>query len=553
MRHALLLLLVLAVSNASLVWEFTSDGAVSSKPVIYQGAVAVASDDGIVYGLDPATGVRRWQTAVGKRPNELISADNAIYLSTSSGKVVKLGANGAKQWETNLNVSAYNVSRIYGIAVNARELFVTANSGVFIMEKDGTVRSKIAAFNDSVLSPPAAGADYVIYGSGGQLIRQSETGQTPWKAQLDEGSFWLSRPTIEGTVVYAGALDDKMHAFFTATGGDVWAVRTRNWVVGTPLVQAGVVYFGSNDGSIYAVDSGDGFVRWAARTQLAVQTQPESGLMGGRTVVFAGGTDKSIYAIETETGEIVWKGSSTASVGSPLFYQNKVIFGSDDGKVYAYSTERACSITSPPEGAITGLKELVVTGKHVSEAGGATVLVQVNSGEWMQANTTDDGWIFYINPKAMLAPGLNVISCQVADAGGSESGPAYTSVSINHDSAAPLSDLVLAVSPEPIEGRNFTVYVNDGDDGSTVDRFNISFGDGAAIMSDKNYTTSIASPGEYVITVKKIGFNDATMKINVNASGVNPLYIAAGVLLIIILVWQVWTRFLRQKFAARKK
>ncbi len=287
MRYALLLLLVLAVSNASLVWEFTSDGAVSGKPVIFQQAVVVASDDGNVYGLDPSTGVRRWQTSVGKRPNELIIADNAIYVSTSAGKVLKLGANGAKTWESNLNVSAYNVSRIYGIAVNAKEIFVTANSGVFILEKDGTVRTKIASYNDSVLSAPAAGADFVIYGIGPQLIRQSETGMTPWKAQLAEGAFWLSRPIIDGNIVYVGALDDKMHAYFIATGGEVWDVRTRNWVVGTPLVSSGVVYFGSNDGSIYAADSGDGFVRWAAKTQLAVQTQPEAGMMGGRSVVIA--------------------------------------------------------------------------------------------------------------------------------------------------------------------------------------------------------------------------------------------------------------------------
>jgi outer membrane protein assembly factor BamB len=553
MRNALFLLLVLAVSNASLVWQFSSDGAISAKPVIFQGVAVVASDDGNVYGLDPSTGVRRWQTAVGKRPNELILADNSIYVSTSAGKVIKLGANGVKQWEASLNVSGYNVSRIYGAAVNTKEIFVTANTGVFILEKNGSIRSRISNFSDSILTAPAAGADYVVYGKGGELIRQSETGLTPWKAELSEGSFWLSKPVIDGNVVYTGALDDKMHAYFVTNGVEIWGARTRNWVVGTALSSNGVVYFGSNDGNIYAVDSGDGNLRWAAQTQLAVQSQPEPGIMGGKDVVFAGGTDKSIYAISTESGQILWKGSSTAAAGSPLFYQNKVIFGSEDGKVYAYSTERACSITDPREGDVAGPKELVVRGNHVSEAGGATVLVQVNSGEWVQANASEEDWVYYINPKAMLSPGLNVISCQVADGGGSESGPAYTSVTINHDPAVPLSNLVVAVSPDIIEGKNFTVFVNDADDGSPVDRFNISFNDGASIRANKNYTTNIAAPGEYSFTVKKIGFNDSTVKFSVNASGVNPLYIAGGVLLIIIVIWQVWTKFLKQKFAAKKK
>jgi outer membrane protein assembly factor BamB len=269
MRNALFLLLVLGLSNASLVWQYSTDGAVSVKPVIYQGALVIASDDGNVYGLDPSTGVRRWQTAVGKAPNELLLADNAIYLSTSGGKIAKLGLNGVKEWEVNLNVTDYNVTRIFGSSVNAKEIFVTANNGVYLIQKDGSVGSRLAFFNNTVLSPPESGGDFVIYGKGGELIRQSDAGTVMWRSSLPEGSFWLSRPTIEGNIIYVGALDDKMHAFFLTNGVELWGTRTRNWVVSTPLVKSGMVYFGSNDGNVYAVDAGDGNVRWSAQTQLA--------------------------------------------------------------------------------------------------------------------------------------------------------------------------------------------------------------------------------------------------------------------------------------------
>jgi eukaryotic-like serine/threonine-protein kinase len=553
MRHALFLLLVLALSSASSVWQYSTEGAISTKPAIFQGAVAVASDDGNVYGLDPSTGVRRWQTVVGKKPVDLTVADNAVYVSTTQGKVVKLGANGQKQWEANLNVTPYNVTRIYGIAINSKEIFVAANTGVYLLEKNGSIKSTLMNFTDSVLSPPSAGADYAVFGKGNELIRLSDTGVAAWKTKLLEGSFWLSRPVIDGNLVYVGALDRRMHAYYVTNGVELWETQTRNWVVSTPLVMGGSVYFGSNDGNVYAADGGDGNIRWSAQAQLAVQSQPEPGVMGGRQVIFAGGTDKSIYAISTDDGRILWKGTSTAAAGSPLFYQNKVIFGSDDGKIYAYSTERACSITNPREGDVSGPKELVVSGNFVSESGGASVLVQVNSGEWKPANATEEDWVYYINPKTALAPGLNVISCMVADSGGSETGPTFTGVTINYDPGIANSDLVVTVTPDIIEGKNFTVYVNDDDDGSPVDRFNISIDAGAALKADKNYTARIASPGEHTITVKKIGFNDAVVKITVNSSGVNPLYIAIGVLLIIIVVWQLWTKVLKQKFAAKKK
>jgi outer membrane protein assembly factor BamB len=555
MKKALLLLIILlSLSYASKVWEFTTDGPISSKPLVYQGAVVVASDDGKIYALDPVNGAPpKWQATVGKTPNEPVMADNAIYVSTTKGKVFKLGTNGAVQWEANLNAAPYNASYVYGIGVNAKSVFVTAINGVYVLEKNGSVRSKISNFSDSVLTAPAAGPDYVIYGKGNELIRLSETGQVQWKATLSEGSFWLSRPVISGGSVYIGALDNRMHAYVVTNGLEAWEVRTRNWVLSTPLV-AGDVYFGSNDGKVYGVDGGGG-IKWTAQTQLAVQSQPESGAMGGRNVIFAGGTDRSIYAISSESGEIVWKGTSTGSVGSPLFYQNKVIFGSGDGKVYAYSTERACSITNPVEGDVFGLKELVVRGKYVSESGGAKVLIRINDGPWEDANTSEVDWVYYIDPKARLSPGLNIISCQVADSSGGETGPTFTSVSVTHDPGIPLSNLMVTVTPGILEGKNFTIFVNDGDDGSPVDRFNLSINEknGRSYTADKNYTLYIAEAGTYQATVKKIGFNEAAVAITVNPSGVPITYIAGGVLLIIIVIWLVWSRFLRQRFAARRR
>jgi hypothetical protein len=85
-----------------------------------------------------------------------------------------------------------------------------------------------------------------------------------------------------------------------------------------------------------------------------------------------------------------------------------------------------------------------------------------------------------------------------------------------------------------------------------VDRFNLTYA-GKSYQSDKNFTMKIDQPGTYPVTIRKIGFNDANIQVTVNASGVNPLYLAGGILLIIIIIWQVWTRFLKQRFAAKKR
>lgn len=538
----LLLLSLFSLAHSSLLWQYGTDGAVSARPVIFQGALVVASEDGSIYALEPSTGARRWQTAVGKTPNEVLVFDNAIIASTTGGRVVKTGPSGNRLWELNLNATPYNVSYVYGASANQRYIFVSANNGVYEIGRDGAVVATLASFEDSVCTAPAAGPDYAVYGSGRSLVKLSESGSVLWNASLASDSFWLSRPVIDGSIIYVGALDGRMHAFSAGNGLEIWDAKTGGWVLSTPLVDDDAVYFGSNDAHVYAVAKGNGEQRWAAQTQLAMETGPEAGTMGGKDVVFAGGSDRNIYAMAKDSGEVVWKGSAQGAIGSPLFYEDAVIFGASDGKVYSYSTERACSITSPREADIAGLKEVVVSGKYVSEAGGATVYVNINDGDWEPANTSGVDWVYYIDPKGKLNAGLNTISCKVSDSGGDESGPVFTTVAINHDPGIPPSNLVVTVSPAIVEKKPFVVFVNDGDDGSPVDRFTLTF-QGKEYDGDRNVTLVSQDPGTFPVSVKKLGFNDAGVNVTVNASGVSPVYLVGGSALILIILWRAWGSF----------
>lgn len=544
MKRAALLLFLASLSYASLVWQFSTDGAVNAKPLVFQGMLIVASDDGNVYALDPAAGARMWQAQAGRRPNEAIAFDNGIAVSTTGGRVVKLDRLGRTLWSVNLNVSRYNVSYLYGAAAGTRGLFVTADTGVYFVEKNSTVRRLVEFDDRSLATAPVAGPDYAIYGQNNTLYKVRENGAIEWKASIGQGSFW-ARPALDGTFVYAGGLDGSMHAYSISNGGRAWEARTRSWVMGTPLIKDGMAYFGSNDGNVYAVNIGSGSVEWKAPTTLAVYTEPEAGAMGGRSVIFAGDSDKSTYAISSDTGEVVWKGSAAGSVGSPLFYQNLVIFGSEDKRVYAYSTERACSITSPREGSVLGMKEVVVEGRHVSQAGGASVWVNINSAGWERTNTSGSGWTYYVDPKEKFRGGINVISCKVVDNSGEETGNAFTSVAVNHDPNIPLSTLVVTVSPTLLENAPFTVYVNDGDDGSPVDRFTLTIA-GKDVEASKNVTLQMPA-GQYDVTVKKIGFGDAAVRLNVSASGMNPLYLGVGGVLILIIGWRAISSMRRAK------
>ncbi len=553
MKRLLVFLFLVSLSFSSLVWEFNTDGPVSVKPLIYQSMVVVVSDDGSMYALDPISGARRWSAVVGDDPLDLFVFDNSLVSSTTSGDVVKIDRSGKVVWRKNLNVTDYNVSRIYGAAANSKEVFVSANNGIYTISKTGNVSKLISYEDDQILTAPAAGEGYIIFGKDSELTKMSDKGQVQWRANIGVGTFWASRPMISGASVYVGALDNKMYSYVVSNGLQLWEYKTRNWIMSTAAADSNNnAYFGSNDGNVYAVNS-NGRLLWKAPTQLAVKTQPESGYMGGIEVVFVGGSDRNIYAISKEGGDVLWKGPTAGAVGSPLFYQNMVIVGSGDANVYAYSTERACSITNPLEGDLAGLKEVVVEGNFVSESGGAQVWVGINNMEWQPATETRDvDWVYYLDPSASFSTGLNTISCRVVDASGQEDGPTFTSVAINHDPNIPLSNLIVTLTPNIVEGQEFSFYVNDGDDGSPVERFTWSLNEGEPKDGSKSVNITIPSEGQYVLTVEKIGFNKASYNVNVSPSGVNPLYIGIGVLLIIVIIWQVWVRVLSKRFGKKK-
>ncbi|MFH2101452.1 MAG: PQQ-binding-like beta-propeller repeat protein [Candidatus Micrarchaeota archaeon] len=525
------------------MWETSTDGAVTTKPLVIDSKVVVGSADGNLYALNPSNGGVDWKTEIGGTFTDLLAFDGAIGASTAGGKVVKISKSGTLMWEVDLSDIEFNASYVYGLAYSGNQLFATTDKGVFVMNRTATGAGLIYKA-EGTLSPPASGENYIIFGVWDTLVKMKASGSVEWKAKLNDGYFWLSRPVVDGTSVYVGALDNRVHAYQLQGGYNRWDTLTRNWVLSTPVVKGGVVYAGSNDGSVYAIYDGSGEIKWISDTQLAVESTPEPGFMGGHEVVFVGSTDKNIYAMETSGGEIVWKGSATDWAGSPLFHQNMIIFGSYDGSVYAYSTERACSITYPKEADVVGRKEVVVTGKYVSESGGAKVYVSLNNGIYDAAEASvDGGWTYIVTPEDDLRSGLNVISCKVVDAAGEETGAKYTSVGISYDSSIPPSDMYVTLSPSRMEEEPFSIYVNDGDDGSQVNQFKLTIG-GEEHIGDGSVNLTLPA-GTYQFSVEKTGFKKYSSSVEVFATGINPLYLGGGILLILAIIWFMWTRLIK--------
>ncbi len=165
------------------LWEFqsgTGNALVRATPAITtEGIVVVGSTDGYIYGLDGATGQKRWElrTHGEVRAAAAIGADGTAYAGATDDRVYAVDTTtGTPRW----------------------------SSGV----------------EGDVISSPALGGDGTVYVAAGKLYALSgATGQKRW--EFSPANEVFSSPAVgsDGTV-YAGS--DKVYALSGATGQKRW-------------------------------------------------------------------------------------------------------------------------------------------------------------------------------------------------------------------------------------------------------------------------------------------------------------------------------------------
>ena len=99
----------------------------------------------------------------------------------------------------------------------------------------------------------------------------------------------------------------------------------------TPAFADGTVYVGANDGQLRTFDAKTGKELWAAGTGAEILAEP---LTFGGEVVTANGL--GIVSAYSKDGNKLWSFTAGDAVySSPVFAEGKIIFGCNDGKLYA--------------------------------------------------------------------------------------------------------------------------------------------------------------------------------------------------------------------------
>lgn len=191
-----------------------------------------------------------------------------------------------------------------------------------------------------------------------EQISLAQTTQSALKIDLEKAPVvaWtfktkgpvFASPMVQQNIAYVGSLDSTLYALDIATGQTRWTQKFNGAIRSTVCLDADRLYFVCADGLFYAVNINTGKVLWRFRTL--------GGILGERKYDFAdyyhssplilnnrlffGSGDGRVYALKAETGEVIWSFQTNDIVhNTPVVYGDKLYIGSFDGNLYALNIQ----------------------------------------------------------------------------------------------------------------------------------------------------------------------------------------------------------------------
>ncbi len=268
----------------------------------------------------------------------------------------------------------------------------TGNGCIYCFEETtGTLRwkTRLTPNNYAAVSTPAINAGHlIVYCSGtGKVYRlNAYNGEVNWNFTLPGKKTTLNVSYIDHPIliyngkVFFGAPNKYFYCLNENTGKLIWRYITEDGltynygIAGGAAAKDNTIFFGANDGYLYAMDidgfldnendgswvlendqsSIDGDVLWKFYTGDSICSTPV--VFNNYTYITVGVYDSSlvdykiykIFCVDHKTGLKVWEFKAEDHiVSSPAISENRVYFGSLDGKIYCLSTDSNTSYWTP--------------------------------------------------------------------------------------------------------------------------------------------------------------------------------------------------------------
>ncbi|MCX6138620.1 MAG: PQQ-binding-like beta-propeller repeat protein [Ignavibacteriales bacterium] len=159
----------------------------------------------------------------------------------------------------------------------------------------------------TIAASPAVWNDRVIFAdrSGTVTCLSLKDGSPRWK--FNAGSAVFSSPAVSDGKVLFGATDSMIYCLAVKNGKVLWKVHTGAPVVASPCIEGGTAYIGAGDGAFRAIDVASGSARWTFKD---VESFVEDKPLFYQNKIYFGSWDSYLYALDATTGTLAWKWSN---------------------------------------------------------------------------------------------------------------------------------------------------------------------------------------------------------------------------------------------------
>jgi outer membrane protein assembly factor BamB len=260
-------------------------------PVFGDGVVAVADRNGVLHGVDAATGEEQWHTQAVVNMTAGVLADGIVYFTGTDHRAHGFDLQtGAEQWTWSTTADLSNA-----LAVGADTAYVSSHDGVLhAVALDGAHETWSYQMNETEFGIPTIAGDVVLFNSlqgegepSGELYALDRTsGQLRWRFRGPSG-LQVSVGSVRDGILYAASEADGIYAFRVADGSLVWHAAGPRVFFPTTLVDDTLYVTAESPPEIAGFRASDGSPLWAL---------PTADVPKGNAVVSGGmlfGTDTS--------------------------------------------------------------------------------------------------------------------------------------------------------------------------------------------------------------------------------------------------------------------
>jgi len=150
---------------------------------------------------------------------------------------------------------------------------------------------------------------------------------------FNSGYTMTSSPVCDEKKVYIGNVSGSLIALDKKGGTELWRYQTGGAIYGTSAIEKNFLVFTSADSAIHCIDVNTRKGIWKVKAKNALVSVPviENG------IVYVGSSDGVFRSLDLKSGNLLWKNSAIEGYveTKPLVYENKIIFGAWDNKLYA--------------------------------------------------------------------------------------------------------------------------------------------------------------------------------------------------------------------------